>query len=80
MNVSSAGQPKNIKHVETELKAEQMVDIIPVPKVFLTKILGELRGKRLEDNELSAESDLILDQTLEDAERFDYLSKIIEST
>ena len=67
MNAFSAGQPENIKRVETELKAKQMVDIIPFLKAFLTRVLGELRGKGPGDNELHAESDQVFDQMLKDA-------------
>ena len=70
MNASSAGQPENIKRVETELKAKQMVDIIPFLKAFLTRVLGELRGKGPGDKELHEESDQIFDQMLRDAVSF----------
>ena len=70
MNASSAGQPENIKRVETELKAKQMVDIIPFLKAFLSRVLGELRGKGPGDKELHEESDQIFDQMLRDAISF----------
>ena len=70
MNASSAGQPENIKRVETELKAKQMVDIIPFLKAFLANILSELREKGPGNNELHTESDRIFHQMLEDAVSF----------
>ena len=47
-----------------------MVDIIPFLKAFLTRVLGELRGKGPGDRELHEESDQIFDQMLRDAVSF----------
>ena len=47
-----------------------MVDIIPFLKVFLSKILEELRGDDPGNNELHTESDRIFHQMLEDAVSF----------
>ena len=66
----SAGQPENIKRVETELKAKQMVDIIPFLKACLTRVLGELWRKGQGDRELHGESGQIFDQMLRDAVSF----------
>ena len=47
-----------------------MVEIIPFLKAFLTRVLGELRGKGPGDKELHEESDRVFDRMLRDAVSF----------